>query len=111
MSFKRLDPEDFVVSADAVSSTVWTNNSSTLTTFFTSSTQENGQSGEYYLNVLNTASDQSDSQIQYAIAYGDSTGGGTAAYNPSVNNYSPSKTLYGSYRTLVLEDENSSFML
>ena len=52
MSFKRLDPEDFVVSADAVSSTVWTGNESTLTTFFTSSTQETDQSGEYYLNVL-----------------------------------------------------------
>jgi hypothetical protein len=34
MSFKRLDPEDFVVSADAVSSTVWTGNAPTLATFF-----------------------------------------------------------------------------
>ena len=52
MSFKQLDPEDFVVSADAVSSTVWTGNAPTLTTFFTSSTQEADSSGEYYLNIL-----------------------------------------------------------
>ena len=109
MSFKRLDPEDFVVSADAVSSTVWTGNESTLTTFFTSSTQETDQSGEYYLNVLNTASGQSNSQVQFAIAYCDNTGGGAAAYNVAVNNYSPTWTLYGSYRTLVLEDENATF--
>ena len=31
------------------------------------------------------------------------------SYNPTVNDYSPSTTIYGSYRTLVLEDENSSF--
>jgi len=110
MSFKRLDPEDFVVSADAVSSTVWTGNAPTLNTFFTSSAQETGQSGEYYLNILNTASNEADSQVQFAIAYGDSTGGGTPAYNPNVNNYSPSKTIYGSYRTLVLEDENAEFV-
>ena len=109
MSFKRLDPEDFVVSADAVSSTVWTGNESTLTTFFTSSTQETDQSGEYYLNVLNTSSGQSNSQVQFAIAYCDNTGGGAAAYNVAVNNYSPTWTLYGSYRTLVLEDENATF--
>jgi len=110
MSFKRLDPEDFVVSADAVSSTVWSGNVPNLTTFFTSSTQETGQSGEYYLNVLNTASDEASSAIQYAIAYGDDTGGGAAAYNYAVNAYSPSTTIYGSYRTLVLEDENAEFI-
>ena len=109
MSFNRLDPQDFVVSADAVSSTIFTGNQTTLTEFYTSSAQETGQSGEYYLNVLNTASGLADSEIQFAIAYADSTGGGASAYNPAVNNYSPTTTLYGSYRTLVLEDENASF--
>jgi len=110
MSFNRLDPQDFVVSADSVSSTVWTGNQPTLTTFFTSSAQETGQSGEYYLNILNTGSDQPDSAIQFAVVYGDKTGGGAAAYNSTVNDYSPSITMYGSYRTLVLEDENSEFI-
>jgi len=109
MSFNRLDPQDFVVSADAVSSAAWSSNIPTLTTFFTSSAQETGQSGEFYLNVLNTGSEQPNSEIQFAIAYCDSTGGGAASYNPTVNDYSPSTTMYGSYRTLVLEDENSSF--
>ncbi len=109
MSFKRLDPEDFVVSADAVSTTVWTGNEPVLNTFFTSSTQENGPSGNYYLDVYNTSSGHPNSQIQFAIVYADQTGGGALAYNAAVNNYSPSTTMYGSYRTLVLEDENSSF--
>lgn len=109
MSFKRLDPEDFVVSADAVSSTVWTGNEPVLTTFFTSSTQENGPSGNYYLNIFNTESNLANNQVQFAVAYGDQTGGGALSYNAAVNNYSPSTTMFGSYRTLVLEDENSQF--
>ena len=109
MSFNRLDPQDFVVSADAVSSAAWSSNIPTLTTFFTSSAQETGQSGEFYLNILNTGSEQPNSEIQFAIAYSDSTGGGASSYNPTVNDYSPTTTMYGSYRTLVLEDENSSF--
>jgi len=109
MSFKRLDPEDFVVSADSVSSTVWTGNEPILNTFFTSSTQKNGPSGQYYLDVFNTESNLANNQIQYSIVYADQTGGGALAYNSAVNNYSPSTTMYGSYRTLVLEDENSSF--
>jgi hypothetical protein len=110
MSFNRLDPEDFVVSADAVSATVWSQNQPFLTTFFTSSAQETGQSGEYYLNVLNTSSGEPNAEIQFAIAYCDQTGGGASSYNPAVNNYSPTTTMYGSYRTLVLEDENSEFI-
>jgi len=51
MSFKRLDPEDFVISADAISSTLWSTNSPALTTFFTSSTQINTTAGNYYIDV------------------------------------------------------------
>tara|TARA_R110002167_G_scaffold19977_2_gene73223 strand:+ start:535 stop:1563 length:1029 start_codon:yes stop_codon:yes gene_type:complete len=109
MSFNRLDPQDFVVSADAVSSTVWSGNQPTLNTFFTSSTQESGQSGEYYLNVFNTSSALPNGESQFAIAFGNQTGGGAAAFNPDVNNYSPTTTTYGSYRTLILEDENLEF--
>ena len=109
MSFNRLDPQDFVVSADAVSSTVWSGNQPILNEFFTSSAQESGQSGEYYLNVFNTESALPNSSTQFAIAFGDEEGGGAAAFNSAVNNFSPSTTTYGSYRTLVLEDENASF--
>ena len=76
MGFKRFDPEDFVISADTVTSTVWSNNASTLNTFFTSSTQEQGSSGEYYLNVYQTASNNDSAAVQFAIAYANPTGGG-----------------------------------
>ena len=54
MGFKRLDAEDFVVSADSVQSTAWSTNSPTLTSFFTSSAQKGGSSGNYYLAIYQT---------------------------------------------------------
>jgi hypothetical protein len=39
MSFKRLDPEDFLVSSDSIVNTLWSTDTPTLTTFFTSSIQ------------------------------------------------------------------------
>jgi len=110
MGFKRLDSEDFVVSTDTVTSTVWSNNTIALNTFFTSSTQEGGSSGDYYLNVYQTASGEDSAAIQFAIAYGDSTGGGSLDFDSSAAGKSPSRSIYGQYRTLILEDENSEFV-
>jgi len=56
MSLKRLDPEDFVISADAITSTLFTNDTVTLTSFFTSSTQTNSTAGQYYFDIYNTGS-------------------------------------------------------
>ena len=110
MAFKRLDPEDFIVSADSVSQTVWTGNIPNLTTFFTSSTQETDSSGNYYLSVFNDVVGENDSEVQFDIAFGNKNGKGSSAYNSNVDiTRTPSKTVYGQYRTLILEDENSDF--
>jgi len=110
MAFKRLDPEDFVVSSDSVTSTVWSNNTPSLNTYFTSSTQKDGTSGPYYLNVYQTASNSDSAAIQFQIAYANKNGGGGVNFDGSVPFVSPTTTIYGQYRTLVLEDENSSFI-
>ncbi len=110
MAFKRLDPEDFIVSADSVSQTVWSGNTPNLTTFFTSSTQETDSSGNYYLSVFNNQIGNNDTEVQFDLAFGQKDGKGASAYNANVDaSRTPTKTVYGQYRTLVLEDENSSF--
>lgn len=115
MSFKRLDPEDIVISADGVSSPCWTGNIVTLTAFYTSSDQANGISGDYYLNVYQTTppsgSEESNAAIQFSIAYGHINGSGSADLNTQIDGYSPSKIVYGQYRTLIngTEEENLSF--
>jgi hypothetical protein len=108
MGFKRFDPEDFLVSADAVSSTVWSGNSPELTAFYYSTAQFQ-TAGDYYLSVYQTASNNSSAEVQFDVAYGHIKGSGSLYYNASVPGASPSKTVYGQYRSLVLEDENSVF--
>jgi hypothetical protein len=108
MGFKRFDPEDFLVSADAVSSTVWSENSPELNEFYYSTTQF-AQSGDYYLSIYQTSSNLSNAEVQFDIAYGHVKGSGSLYYNVSVPGVSPASTIYGQYRSLVLEDENSVF--
>jgi hypothetical protein len=110
MSFNRLAPEDFIVSSDSVTAPIWTGGSPLLTTFYSSSVQEAGSSGDFYLNVYQTSSTNSDAEVQFAIAYGDSLGSGSSLYNTAVPGASPTKTTYGQYRNLVLGDENSQFI-
>jgi hypothetical protein len=110
MSFKRLDPEDFLVSSDSITSTMWSTGTATLTNFFTSSVQVGSSAGNFYYSVYQTGSTLSNAEVQFDIAYADSLGSGSALYNNAVPGVSPTKTIYGQYRSLILEDENSNFI-
>jgi hypothetical protein len=110
MSFKRFTPSDFLVSADSITAPCWYNNTYDLTTFFTSSTQENSAQGDYVLAVYQTSSTDSTAAIQFYLGYANQLGSGSDAYNPAIPQYSPSSTLYGQWRNLILEDENAAFI-
>ena len=105
MSYKRLDADDFLVSVDSITSTVWSDNAPTLTTFFKDTTNTSTNDA-YYTNVYKTAATES---VQFAIAYGDVDGSGSVLFNDLVDGNSPSKTVYGQFRNLVYGDENTDF--
>ena len=108
MSFKRLDADDFVVSADSITAGLFTDSQvPTITTFFTSSTQGANSSGDYYINVFSNAA---TSSLEFAVTYGNKAGDGSLLYDPAVLGKSPTSTIYGQYRTLVLGDENADFV-
>lgn len=109
MSYKRFDQEDVVVSAESITSPVWTGGATNLTTFFTSSTQTGGTSADYYYNIYNTGSSLANSRVQFALAYADKKGSGSLSFNVNVPGKSPSSTVYGQYRNLVLGDEDQDF--
>jgi len=108
MSFKRFDPEDFVVSSDSITATLWSSGTPTISSFYTNSLQEASSAGNYYLSIYNTSSN--DQEVQFDIVYCDSLGSGSELYNTNVDNLSPTRTMYGQYRTLILEDENANFI-
>ena len=110
-TFNRLDPLDFVISSDAITATLWSGNSPALSSFFLSTVQTVGSSGDYYYNVYQAnPALSSDAEIQFAIAYGNGFGSGSVWYNSAVPGASPTRTTYGQYRTLVLGDEYSGFV-
>jgi hypothetical protein len=107
MSYIPFNAEDFVVSADSITSTLWSNNSSTLTSFFTSSATipNNAYLPIYAVNpVSNTTA-----LPQFSISYGNAEGTGSAPINPTVTGSSPSRITYGQFRTLINGDENTNF--
>lgn len=110
MSFKRLDPEDFLISADSVTAGAWTDNNPTLTSYFTSSTQAGDSSGDYYLNVFDgNPSNSSTASVQFAVAFGDSEGSGSILYDPGIVGKSPTSTVFGQFQNTILGDENAAF--
>ena len=109
MSFKRFDAEDVVISAESITSPVWTGDVVNITEFYTSSTQVQGVSGQYYYNIYQTGSTLEESRVQFAISYADKKGSGSILFNAGVSGKSPSSAVYGQYRTLVLGDEEADF--
>jgi TRAP-type C4-dicarboxylate transport system permease large subunit len=67
MSFKRLTPSDFLVSADSITSPCWTNNTYDLSSFFTSSAQAASSQGDYVLAVYQTSSVLDEAAIQFYL--------------------------------------------
>ena len=109
MSFKRLETDDFVISADSITGVCWDKGVTTLTSFFSSSVQAAASSGDYYLNIQDGPDLSTSESVQFAIAYGNKIGSGSMPYNSGVTGKSPSSTIYGQYRTMILEDENTDF--
>lgn len=108
MSYKRFEDDDLVVSAEPVTSPIWSTGTPILTEFYTGSGQANGVTGNYYLNVYQTGSGQSTAAVQFSITYGDIEGSGSSAYNSAVPEKTYSRTIYGQLRTLITGDENTN---
>jgi len=105
MSFTRLDPSDFVVSSDSVTAPAWSNNVTTLTSFFTASASN---TGSYYIDVYNASVSATTSSIQFSIAYGNILGSGSAPINSLIAQNTPSRITFGQYRNLIYGDAESN---
>jgi hypothetical protein len=104
MSFSRYNPEDSVISSEAVVRGLWITDAYTLSTFFTASGYT-----EYYLDVYQTGSAITGSEVQFDIQYGNLNGSGSAPINSAVVGSSPSRIIYGQYRNLVYGTETTNF--
>ena len=102
MSFVRYNTDDSVISSETVVRGMWTADTASLTSFFTSSLV----TSSYHLNVYDTST---TSSLQFAIQYGHLNGSGSSDINSAVADITPTRITYGQYRSLIYNDENSSF--
>ena len=105
MAFTKYNTEDSVISAEVVVRGAWTNDALALTSFFTSSVTSSANS-QYFTNIYDTAT---TSSLQFAIQYGHISGSGSTYINSGVAGISPSRDVYGQYRTLIYGTETTNF--
>jgi hypothetical protein len=94
---------------------MWSGDTNTLTTFYTSSVI----TSSFYINVYANypgALNVTTESVQMAIQYGNKYGSGSAYINSAVttvmpdgSSLTPSRVVYGQYRTLLLGTESGSF--
>lgn len=111
MSFRTFDADDIVEGnvVQNVTSTAFSNNSGSITTFFTSSTQEDQTSGNYYLNTYTLdPSTDSTAEVQFSVAYGHYQGSGSARQSGASVGNSPTKAVYSQFRNLLLNENTDS---
>ena len=83
-----------------------------LTTFHTSSAQT-AQNGNYFINVNQYATSSTESEIQFAVAYGHYAGSGSAEINSSAGTtgVSYSKSTYYQFGNILLPSITDLFQL
>ena len=111
MSFKRFEAEDLTISAESITAPVWSSGAPTLSTFFTSSTQYLSDN-QFYVELYNeNPAASASADMQFTVSYADKDGSGSLYYNNNVVGKTPTSTIYGQYRTLVLGSEDENFEL
>lgn len=118
MSFKRLDPEDIVLSSELVTTPTWytTEEGDTATISPSSSlttASVAGQSALYYADFYSKYSgsfDEEHSKCMMSVALAKRPAGGTVdPNNPPTGSELNRNIVFGQYRSLVLGDEDSEF--
>jgi hypothetical protein len=111
MSFGAYQPEDQVLSSDTLIAPMWSGDLTSLTTFYSQSAQEiNTTSGKFFLNVYkDDVNSNSSYPSQFSVAYGHISGSGSSYFNALVPSKTPTRDVYGQFRSLIYGDENTSF--
>jgi len=109
--YKRFSEFDQISGkVEIVTTGLWSGDTGSLTSYYTSSTQTSAASADYYVNVYNAdpASDSS-AAVQYAIAYGHKHGSGSVSLQNSDSSTLASKATYAQYRSILLDQDDELF--
>jgi hypothetical protein len=105
--YKRFGSIDKVTNrTEIVTSGIWSGDTGSLETFFTSSAQKADVSGKYYIDVY---SDTSLLNKEFSITYGDSNGYGSPTFNQSDDSYRQSLAVYNQFKNVLLDSSDTNF--
>jgi hypothetical protein len=109
--FSDFQAGDIVSSSKTIVTTgLWTDDTGSLTSFYTSSTQVGSDNFEYYVNVYQANPSVSDSaEVQFSVAYGHVSGGGAATLSNKSDSKLPTKVVYNQYKNILLGDTEGLF--
>jgi|21_taG_2_1085346.scaffolds.fasta_scaffold00066_9 hypothetical protein len=108
--YTNFDTADDVVTevSEIQTAPIWSDNTATLTAFYTSSTQSGSANVNSYLDIYNGTGATATSQ--FSIAYGHYAGSGSVDYdNTSKPGVSPTRAIYGQYANMLLADGTNKF--
>jgi len=109
--YKRFGEFDKVnAKVEVVTTGLWSGDTGSLTSVFTSSTQVAADSGDYYFNIYdkNPATDTS-AEVQFAVAYGHVNGSGSISLANSDDALLASKATYAQYKSVLLDPTDAKF--
>jgi len=106
-TFSRFLLDDVVSQqTELVTGGVWSTGLGSLITHFSSSAQTTTQR-YYYVDVQNSLPTESDSLIQYSVAYGHANGSGSNSQGQLSD--SPSRAIYSQFKQLLLNTSQTRF--
>jgi hypothetical protein len=105
--FKRFEADDTATRTQVVTSGIWTNDTGSLSTFYTSSTQVlSDASGKYYIDVYDQDPSSTSAEVQFSIAYGDIDGYGAPTLTQTDSSTLPTKAVYTQFRNILNPEDN-----
>ena len=110
--YTNFDSTDDIVTqiSEVQTAPIWSDNTATLSAFYTSSTQSGSDNVQSYLDILNGTA--GSSVTQFSITYGHYAGSGSLDYdNTSKPGVSPSRAIYGQYANMLLADGTDKFTI
>lgn len=102
--FKTFDiTRDIVtIRGNEVTTGMWTGDTGSLSTVYTSSAQR-GVSGEYYYDLYNANINTDDTaEIQFAVTYGHISGGASPSLDLKNDSKLPTQVIYSQYKNMLL---------
>jgi hypothetical protein len=110
-TFVPFSAADDIVVANQTTVTLglWSNDTGSLTAFYSSSDQVTGNSGKYYFDVYNKATTDATSEVQFAVAYGHINGGGSPTLLQNEQSTLATQATYLQYKNILLGPTDDLF--